>query len=152
MVVEVKVPGINGKIKFDKSTGTIVGSDENITQAIIPTVIEGVEVKAVGAQAFGCESMKEDDFRYQPERESKLKFVELPHTVTSIGDNAFAWCKDLKIIEIPDSVIEIGDSAFESCRNLVTVEIPNSIESIGEYAFYFCNGLKSIKIPKTEKN
>jgi hypothetical protein len=39
---------------------------------------------------------------------------EIPDSVTSIGDFAFAYCFDLKSITIPDSVTSIGSSAFSS--------------------------------------
>ena len=39
-------------------------------------------------------------------------------TVTSIGDQAFAWCRSLTSIELPDSVTSIGDQAFWGCNNL----------------------------------
>ena len=51
--------------------------------------------------------------------------------VTSIGDRAFNYCRDLMSVTIPDSVTSIGWGAFESCISLTSVTIPNSVTSIG---------------------
>ena len=44
--------------------------------------------------------------------------IELPDSVTSIGDQAFSGCSSLTTIELPDSVTGIGDQAFWGCDNL----------------------------------
>lgn len=49
---------------------------------------------------------------------STLTAVELPDTITSIGDYAFSWCDSLTEITIPDSVESIGVAAFRSCNAL----------------------------------
>ena len=48
-------------------------------------------------------------------------------------------------LTIPNSVTTIGESAFIYCRDLTSVTIPNSVTSIGRGAFYRCNSLTSIK-------
>ncbi len=68
--------------------------------------------------------------------------------VTSIGDT-FAFCDSLTSIEIPDSVTSIGDIAFYSCDSLSSVTIGNSVTSIGDYAFEYCDSLTSITIPSS---
>lgn len=59
----------------------------------------------------------------------------IPDSVTSIGDEAFSWCKSLTCINIPDSVTSIGDSAFWGCENL-NPQIKNDIiERFGTKVF-----------------
>ena len=58
-------------------------------------------------------------------------FVEIPDTVTAIGDEAFLNNKTMIHVLIPDSVTSIGESAFEGCTSLLSVSIPDSVESIG---------------------
>lgn len=67
------------------------------------------------------------------------------YSVTSIGDEAFAYCSELASVMIPNSVSTIGDYAFAYCNGLTSVTIGNSVTSIGNYAFVLCNGLESIK-------
>lgn len=73
-----------------------------------------------------------------------LRFVQLPNSITTIGDEAFCRCKRLKSITIPDSVITIGDEAFYLCEALESITIGNSVTTIGEAAFSCCEALESI--------
>ncbi len=63
--------------------------------------------------------------------------LEIPDSVTSIGNYAFYNCSALSSITIPDSVTGIGDRAFYNCSALSSITIPDSVTSIGEYAFYY---------------
>ena len=78
-----------------------------------------------------------------------IKSIYIPNSVTSIGDMAFAWCKSLTSIVIPDSVTSFGDSAFLDCESLTSIYIPNGVTSIGKGAFNGCNALTSIHIPNS---
>ena len=75
---------------------------------------------------------------------SSLTSVEIPDSVTSIGDCAFIRCSSLTSIIIPDSVTWIGDYAFYSCYSLTSVVIPDSVTSIGSSAFEYCYNLVEV--------
>jgi hypothetical protein len=72
-----------------------------------------------------------------------LTSVEIPDSVTTIGNSAFRWCTGLASVEIPSSVKSIGNYAFSGCTGLTSVEIPNSVTSIGDRAFYGCTKLNT---------
>jgi hypothetical protein len=42
----------------------------------------------------------------------ELTSLQIPDSVTRIGEDAFSFCYCLTILEIPDSVTHIGDNAF----------------------------------------
>ena len=73
-----------------------------------------------------------------------LTSVEIPNSVTSIGDDAFYNCTGLTSSEIPNSVTSIGNYAFYNCTGLTSLEIPNSVTFIGYFAFYYCINLNSV--------
>ena len=58
----------------------------------------------------------------------------------------FHGCDNLTKIEIPDSVTSIGERAFSFCNGLTSIDIPASVTSIGEEAFVYCDNLLSINV------
>ena len=51
----------------------------------------------------------------------KKRKVIIPAGVTSIGDEAFGFCRSKSIV-IPNSVTSIGGRAFSGCSSLKTIE------------------------------
>lgn len=86
---------------------------------------------------------------YQFYRFSSIKKVILPNTITSIGSNAFYNCKNLKGISIESSLLTIGSQAFEGCNTLISVKLGDSLTAIGDYAFKGCSLLYNVEIPNT---
>ena len=80
---------------------------------------------------------------------SSLTSVNIPSSVTRIGDGAFSGCSSLTSINIPSSVTEIGDWAFKGCTSLTNIDIPSSVTKIGKDTFYKCNSLTSVNIPSS---
>ena len=83
---------------------------------------------------------------------TSLASIEIPNSVTSIGNSAFNGCTSLVSIDIPNSVTRIGDVAFSGCTSLVSIDIPNSVTRIGDRAFRDCTSLASIDIPNSVTN
>ena len=98
----------------------------------IPYTINGNSVTSVGIQAFSG---------------TAVTSVNIPISVTSIGNSAFQECTGLTTITIPNSVTSIGNYAFYQCTSLTNIIIPNSVTSIGSGAFSGCTGLTSITMP-----
>jgi len=56
---------------------------------------------------------------------------------------------NLQSVEFGECVTSIGTQAFMYCRSLTSITIPDSVTYIGEYAFYGCGGLTSITVEAT---
>jgi len=63
----------------------------------------------------------------------RMSTLEIPDTVTEIGETAFAGAR-LTWLEIPESVVRIGKNAFH-LHHLDTLTIPGNVKEIGESAF-----------------
>jgi len=72
--------------------------------------------------------------------------VEIPNTVTSIGNNAFQNATALASVTFEaDSVLtSFNNRAFLDALALTSITIPNSVTSIGEYAFSGATSLTSL--------
>lgn len=90
-------------------------------------------VKSIGNEAFY--------------KHHELKKIELPNSIVTIGDAAFAE-SGLTSIKIPASVITLGVNAFSGCEDLETVKLPSGLTRIERYTFSRCKALKSIEFPK----
>lgn len=76
---------------------------------------------------------------------SKLKFkLKLDNTYEVIGAKNEPNIPDIVIPKTHNGkpVTSIGDCAFAFCKNLKSITIPNSIKSIGYSAFYDYSNLK----------
>lgn len=76
-------------------------------------------------------------------------FVDIPNSVTSIGDFAFYGSCYLTKVKLPNSLTSIGESAFDSCDFLKQITLPKSLTSISEFAFADCTELHEINIPNS---
>jgi hypothetical protein len=75
---------------------------------------------------------------------NSVRSVQIPNTVTKLGNESFYWCS-LTTIIIPDSVTEIGNNAFAQ-NQLTSVELGNKVVKIGSSAF-IRNKLSQVIIP-----
>ena len=76
---------------------------------------------------------------------SNLTSVIIPVGVTSIEDNAFAYC-NITSLSILGPVESIGSYAFFCCWNLASLTIPSSVTNVKLDAFAACDGLTSIVV------
>jgi len=120
--------------KFVFSDGVITGYIANDVKVKIPRTINGIDVTAIGENAF--------------KDNAELQSITIPDTVISIGSSAFSGCMGLASVAIPDSVTSIGESAFGECTALSNVKIPKNITTIEARVFAGCSLLKSVEIPQ----
>ncbi|MBQ6454453.1 MAG: leucine-rich repeat domain-containing protein, partial [Coriobacteriales bacterium] len=66
---------------------------------------------------------------------------------THVGTYAFAGTT-VEEVEMPASVTSLGESAFHNAVYLEVVELSPAIQAISEYAFYGCSSLTSITLPQ----
>lgn len=112
---------------------------------------------------------KPDILLFYPSGKTDSAFA-LPQTVTAIADGAFKGQEYLETVEIPASVTKIGNEAFSGSSvteisftgdgteeltigdyafyrsDLVTIELPERAKTIGAYAFANARGLSSIDL------
>lgn len=75
------------------------------------------------------------------DKKDTLQTAIIKQGVTNIGSGdggnkgAFGDCTNLTNIEIPNSVTSIGNLAFSGCTGLTEINIPDSVTEIGDYAF-----------------
>ena len=56
----------------------------------------------------------------------------------------FEGCTSLTSIQLPASLTSLGDCAFEGCSSLTSIELPASLTNIGSCAFRDCSSLTQI--------
>lgn len=81
--------------------------------------------------------------------ENNITSLKLSKNVTVIPQGAFSMNIRLEHVDIPDTVTEIGDMAFAGAR-LTTLEIPKFVTKIGRKAFHL-HHLEEIVIPGNVK-
>ena len=80
-----------------------------------------------------------------------LTSVNLPDTLTSVGNYIFSGYTALASVNLPLSLTRIGTGAFGSCASLVDVTLPTSLTTIGANAFASCTSLAIvINLPNLE--
>ena len=78
-----------------------------------------------------------------------LKSIELPNTITKLGDYVFGICYSLESGVLPESITELPTRAFHSCYRLNDITLPAKLKIIGDEAFVGVDSLTNISIPNT---
>lgn len=80
-----------------------------------------------------------------------IVYEEKTYPVRYVGNQAFAYGKDLKSVTIGDSVIFIERYAFMNCSGLTSVVFGKSVEDIAYWAFANCSSLTEVQLPSSVK-
>ncbi|MGM9595314.1 MAG: leucine-rich repeat protein, partial [Oscillospiraceae bacterium] len=78
-----------------------------------------------------------------------LTSVKLSESLTTICHKAFASCVKLEAIEMPDSVVKVESGAFAKCSSLASVKLSKALTQMDAHAFFDCDALTAIEIPKS---
>lgn len=122
------IPARFGTRYVNNNEVIITGYNNPMARKIsIPDEINGSKVVGIATNAFlNCNS----------------EYIEIPTTVKSIDNLAFANCVNLKEVNFQEGseLSNIGVGAFMNCTQLLSINLPN-VKSIDSYAFYGCHGL-----------
>ena len=131
---QIGVCGENAYWTFDSETGTItIGGTGDMYNSYFYNNYDGLRIDVRfwrNLQDLGV-------------LDKGIKSVVVLDGITSIGDNAFNYCKLLNSITLPDGLTSIGDYALYNC-DLSEIELPESINSIGISEFGYFTELQDI--------
>lgn len=116
-------------------TATVAGTEGDFGKidVEIPENVNGYTVTGVGEYAFMFCS---------------IKSIQLPNTITSIGNCSFWFCGKLENVVFPNHLEYIGEQAFNYCEKLKNVIIPGSVKEISRMAFNRCKSIESFVVPE----
>ena len=126
-------------VEFPASVTTIGGSAFNsnkLTKLVLPDTIETVESGAFSTNDIAELTLSKGMTKIEQgvfSMNIRLTHVDIPDTITEIGDMAFAGSR-LETLEIPKSVEKIGRKAFH-LHHLTELIIPGNVKEIGDSAF-----------------
>ncbi len=113
----------------------------------IPAYFKGLPVKKIADEAFMYHVGQQNP---NPHTGAYCNIVttaiELPDTLTEIGEAAFACISKLEEVTIPETVTKIGSRAFWGCTALKQVTLPKNLKVIPEACFQDC-ALSEISFP-----
>ena len=120
---------------------TSIGSSAFEDCDSLESITIGGSVASIGDSAFdGCSSLKKV-YISDIEAWCDMDFGPFNDNPLSYGAALYLNGELVTSLEIPESVTSIGDYAFDSCGSLASIIIPDSVTSIGRYAFSGCKAL-----------
>jgi len=108
----------------------IVGIGEAAGDIVVPKRYRLTPVKEIADRAFY--------------NNRALVGVEVPDTVTIIGEHAFAKCANLTSAKIQAQITELTEEFFGGCTKLVDVHIPKTVTEINYRAFKDCEKVQNV--------
>ena len=135
-LLPLKISVESGNDTFREIDGLLINMETN---ELVMAELGAYDVKIPeGVTAITCGAFKA----------KRVRSVQFPSTIQSIGESAFLSCQNLKSITLPDSIIEIGAGSFDNCNNLSDVKLPLGLSSIEMSSFGRC-AIQYIEIPSS---
>ncbi|MCG4602926.1 leucine-rich repeat protein [Faecalibacterium prausnitzii] len=137
------------------SEGNVDSANNGPYDIDIPSELDHHPVTGLGAYSFSgyASASPYPHNSYQIGR--NIRSVDIPQSVTSIGDVAFGCCK-FTTLSLGENIETIGGGAFWHCSNLSEITIPENVKEIkngySENIYYRktfegCSHLKCIILP-----
>lgn len=138
-------------ITGDNTVG-IYDCDMSLTEVIIPETVTSPEDQ----KEYTVTTVEEDAFHWcevsklqLPNTITEIKYagiyscdnlveLNIPTSLTKMGDYALAYLPMIESITIPEGVTEIPSSCFANNASMSEISLPDGITSIGNGAFYKC--------------
>jgi len=117
---------------IEANTATITGYRGTIGNIIIPELVGGYAVRAIGASAFQANTI--------------IAGVTIGAQVLHIGTDSFRGCVNLTSVTIEGNPT-MGNFVFRDCTRLASVDLGNELATVGFGAFNSCTNLTSVAIP-----
>lgn len=73
-----------------------------------------------------------------------LETIQIPGSIRSIGNNAFAQCPRLRSVVIREGLVRIDKCCFGKCVSLHEIWLPDSLEIVDDFAFAACTNLQEV--------
>jgi len=78
--------------------------------------------------------------------DGSITIADIPGTVRTIGDRAYAECENLIKVDVPEGVERIGEEAFMGCVELCSLSLPSTLKEIGAGFISGCTSLARVTI------
>lgn len=130
----------------DSNEATIVRYEGTGGHVRFPPTLDGYPVKTVGDGQFALPSTSVFGSSRLGNPNTTVTGVDIPDSVTRIGDGAFENCTALTNVTLPNTITFIPSWAFAYCEALTNIVIPSSVTNLWSYAFAYCSGATNMLI------
>jgi len=124
--------------RIDDNSATITAAEATLTEANIPSSVE------FEGNQYPVIKINDEVFFGN----ANLIVVTLPESLTTLGREAFSFCKSLRAVKIPSGVTAIPGRCFYGCSSLESVTIPEGVTAIVGSAFEHCK-LNVLTLPES---
>ncbi|MBQ6816060.1 MAG: leucine-rich repeat domain-containing protein [Clostridia bacterium] len=147
--VEISAPNLetaadvsdNGNYSFVVEGSKIVGYNRTDAtkpysrKVVIPAKIGDVTITEISENIFDI-----------PAEKTSVYALVISEGISVIGKNAAYNCITLTHLELPKSITTIGDSAFEKTALIGDIVLSENVKSVGSRAFFGCRNINSITV------
>ena len=123
----------DGKFLYDLNSSTkeatiidYVGTDSDVK---VPSAFNGYVVTKIADSAF---------------KNTSIKSIDLPYTLTEVGNNAFENCTSLVECLLPISITDVGTDLFRGCTSIKKVTFNPYVTDLPARTFFGCSSLTTV--------